>query len=120
MGYLLSVSLALIGYFLYRQQHPQLDRPVRMPGFLRYIALAIGVVFLFVWIYGGYYASDIAVAAGKRWLYFMGLGIILLYLPLYAYRRLVDDRKEKWLTDGALLSVAIPSEPLDVDETPPE
>jgi hypothetical protein len=50
----------------------------------------------------------------------MGLGIILLYLPLYAYRRLVDDRKEKWLTDGALLSVAIPSEPLDVDETPPE
>jgi hypothetical protein len=27
-------------------------RPVRMPGFLRYVALGIGVVILFVCIYG--------------------------------------------------------------------
>ena len=102
MGYLLSVALALIGYFFYRQGHPQLERPVKMPGFLRYVALAIGVFFLFVWIYGGYYASDIAVAAGKRWLYFMGLGIIMLYVPLYSYRRLVDDRRDKGLSDQVL------------------
>jgi amino acid transporter len=112
MGYLLSVSLALIGYFLYRHGHPQLDRPVTMPGFLRYVALGIGIFFLFVWIYGGYYASDIAVAAGKRWLYFMGLGIILLYVPLYAYRRFVDDRKEKRPSDRVLVS-----EPADIDKT---
>jgi amino acid transporter len=93
MGYLLSVGFALIGYFLYRQWHPQINRPVRMPGFLRYLALAIGVYFLFVWVYGGYHASDIAVAAGKRWLFFLGLGIILFYGPLYAYRRLIDDRR---------------------------
>ncbi|MCI0423975.1 MAG: APC family permease [Acidobacteria bacterium] len=97
MGYLLSVSLALIGYFLCRQRHPQLERPVRMPGFVRFVALGIGVFFLFVWIYGGYYASDIAVAAGKRWLFFLGLGIILLYLPLYLYRRLVEDRRTEGL-----------------------
>lgn len=93
MGYLLSVSLALIGYFLYRQHHPELDRPVKMPGWMRFAALAIGVLFLFVWIYGGYHAADIAVAAGKRWLFFLGLGIISLYLPLYAYRRFVEDRR---------------------------
>ncbi len=61
MGYLLSLALALIGYFLYRQFQPDLPRPVRMPGLLRYVALFLGVAFLFVWIYGGYYASDIAV-----------------------------------------------------------
>jgi len=90
MGYLLSVSLALIGYFLYRHWHPELERPVKMPGFLRFVALGLGLFFLFVWIYGGYHAADIAVAAGKRWLFFLGLGIIMLYWPLYGYRRLVE------------------------------
>lgn len=93
MGYLLSVSLALLGYFLYRQRHPGLERPVRMPGSMRFVALGLAVFFVFVWIYGGYHASDIAVASGKRWLFFLGLGIILLYLPLYAYRRWVEDRR---------------------------
>jgi amino acid transporter len=95
MGYLLSLSLALIGYFLYRQGHPGLPRPVRMPGWLRYVALGVGAFFLFVWAYGGYHASDVAVAPGKRWLFFLGLGVILLYVPLYAYRRFVEDRRAK-------------------------
>jgi amino acid transporter len=93
MGYLFCVSLALIGYFLYRHRRPHLERPVRLPGFMRFVALGIGVAFLFVWIYGGYHASDIAVASGKRWLFFLGLGISLLYLPFYAYRRFVEDRR---------------------------
>jgi amino acid transporter len=93
MGYLLSVCLALFGYFLHRQRHPGVPRPVRMPGFLRYVALGIGVVILFVWIYGGYHAPDLAVGPGKRWLFVLGLGTILLYLPLHAYRRYVEDRR---------------------------
>ena len=48
-----------------------------------------------MWIYGGYYISDFAVGPGKRWLFFLGLGIILLYLPLYAYRRYMEDRRAK-------------------------
>jgi len=64
-----------------------------MPGWLRYVALFLGVAFLFVWIYGGYYASDLAVGPGKRWLFFLGLGVLVLYVPLYAYRRLIEDRK---------------------------
>ena len=38
----------------------------------------IEVVTLFLWIYGGYHAPDVAVGPGKRWLFFLGLGIILL------------------------------------------
>ena len=113
MGYLLSVSLALIGYFLYRQRHPELRRPVLMPGFLRHVALGIGVFFLFVWIYGGYHASDIAVAAGKRWLYFLGLGIIFLYLPLYAYRRFVDDRRSSAVTKELPVTMGLGLGPVD-------
>jgi amino acid transporter len=90
MGYLLALALALIGYFLHRQFRPDVPRPVRMPGFLRFIALGAGVFFLFVWAYGGYHASDIAVGPGKRWLFFLGLGVILLYLPLHACRRLAE------------------------------
>jgi amino acid transporter len=118
MGYLLSVSLALIGYFLYRQRHPGLDRPVRMPGFLRFVALGIGVFFLFVWIYGGYHASDIAVAAGKRWLYFLGLGIIMLYLPLYAYRRLIDERPKREVPKELVMPLGIGNESTDMDLPP--
>jgi amino acid transporter len=120
MGYLLSVSLALIGYFLYRQRHPQLERPVRMPGFLRFVALGIGVFFLFVWIYGGYHASDIAVAAGKRWLFFLGLGIILLYLPLYLYRRLVEDRRTEGLARGLPLPTDFGSGSTEAETSNPE
>ena len=94
VGYLLCVSLALVGYFLHRQMHPELARPVRMPGFLRFAALAFGIFFLFVWLYGGYYAADIVVPSDppKRWLFFLGLGILALYLPLYAYRRRENTR----------------------------
>ncbi|MBI1880164.1 MAG: APC family permease [Chloroflexi bacterium] len=92
IGYLLACALALIGYFLYRQFHPELKRPVRMPEYFKYIALILGIFFLFVWVYGGYYASDIAVAAGKRWLFFLGLAIMLLYIPFYLYRRAEDRR----------------------------
>ena len=91
MGYLLSLSLAYIGYFLYRQTRPDVHRPVRLPGFVQYVALVIGLFFLFVWGYGGYHASDIAIAEGKRWLFLLGLGIIALYVPLYGYRRFVDS-----------------------------
>ena len=120
MGYLLSVSLALIGYFLYRQRHPELERPVKLPGWLRFVALAIGAFFSFVWIYGGYHAADIAVAAGKRWLFFLGLAIILLYVPLYAYRRFVEDRRipapQKGLT--AEVSAAMASSETDSPSQP--
>jgi len=93
MGYLLSVALALIGYFLYRQNHVAEHTSVQMPGFLRHVALFLGLFFLFVWMYGGYHACDIAVATGKRWLFVLGLAVISLYAPLYTYRRFIDDRK---------------------------
>lgn len=99
VGYLLCVGLALIGYFLHRQNHADVVRPVRLPGFVRYVALVLGVVFLFIWAYGGYYAADIVVASDppRRWLFFFGLGILALYVPLYLYRRHEDSLRSRAL-----------------------
>jgi hypothetical protein len=64
-----------------------------MHGALRWLALVIGVFGLFVWSYGGYYAADIALEdTHHRWLFFLGLVALLLYIPLYAYRRWEDAR----------------------------
>jgi hypothetical protein len=41
MGYLLSCALALGGYFFLAQFHPELARPVRMPSFMKWVALAM-------------------------------------------------------------------------------
>lgn len=88
MGYLLSCSLALFGYFLHRQYHPEYVRPVRMPGFLRWVALAIFVFFMFIWVYGGWNAPKLVVGPNESsFLFFLGLVIIAAYLPLYAWRR---------------------------------
>jgi amino acid transporter len=92
MGYLLCVVLALFGYYIHRQRHPEYKRPFRLPEWMKYIALAMAIFFGFCWIYGGYYASDLVVGADKRWLFWLGIGIMLLYLPLYFYRRYEDSR----------------------------
>src|SRR5256884_6508744 len=53
-GYLLSCSLALLGYFVYRQLRPDTPRPFRLPTFAKWIALAIFIVWAFIYFYGGW------------------------------------------------------------------
>lgn len=90
MGYLLACAIALIGYYIHRSRRPDLERPVRLPGFVQYIALAVGLFFLVIWAVGGYLAADYVVAADQRWLFFLGLAILALYLPLYWWRQKTD------------------------------
>ncbi len=90
MGYLLACSLAFVGYFIYRSRRPELPRPVRLPAFIQYLALVAGLVGLAIWAVGGYLASDYAVGADQRWLFFLGIGLLALYLPLYWWRQKMD------------------------------
>ena len=92
MGYLFAAAVSLIGYWLYATKRPDVPRPVRMPKWMSPVALVLGVVLLFTWAYGGYYAADYAVGANKRWLFWFGLGLLALYFPLYWWRQ-VEDRK---------------------------
>lgn len=87
MGYLLACALAFVGYGVYRLRRPEVSRPVRMPGWMAYAALIVGILFLVLWLVGGYVASDYGVGPDRRELFWIGLFIIALYIPLYWWRR---------------------------------
>ena len=40
-GYLFACAMSLAGYFVYRQLRPAAERPFRLPGWVRCVALAI-------------------------------------------------------------------------------
>ncbi len=92
VGYLLACALALVGYWLYRSKRPEVHRPFKLGGWAAPVALVIGVLFLFVWAYGGYFASDYQVAADKRILFWIGIGLTALWFPLYWWRQAENKR----------------------------
>ena len=96
VGYLIIMIPVLVGYWYLRQHRPNLPRPVKLPEFMKYVALLMAAFFLFIYFYGGpVYASCSCSQAGKSTLpyYFMGFGVLALYLPLYLYRRMVEDKR---------------------------
>lgn len=92
VGYLFAICAALIGYWLYRAKQPEAPRPFRLGGWAPPLALLFGVLFLFVWAYGGYFASDYQVGADKRILFFIGLFLLALWFPLYWWRQMENKR----------------------------
>lgn len=94
MGYLLACALAFVGYWIYRTKRPEVPRPVRMQSWMAPVALIIGVVYLALWVFGGYIASDYAVGPDRRELFWIGLIVVALYFPLYWWRR-AEDRSAR-------------------------
>ncbi len=97
VGYLIIMIPVLVAYWYLRQYRPNLPRPVRLPEFMKYVALGMAVFFLVIYFYGGpKYASCSCSQAGKSTLlfYFLGFGVLALYLPMYLYRRYVEDRRD--------------------------
>ncbi len=108
MGYLFACALALIGYWLYSVKRPDVDRPVRMPKWMAPVALVVGVFFLFCWLYGGFYSADFVLAdTSKRYLFWLGLGLLALWFPLYAWRMYEDRRRgsTSYATEPAQVTV---------------
>jgi amino acid transporter len=87
MGYLLALSISLIGYGIFRSMRENVERPLRMPRAFGPSALGIGIVGMLLWAVGGYYAADYVVGPGYRWLYWMGLIFVALYFPLNWWRK---------------------------------
>jgi amino acid transporter len=92
-GYLLSCSLAFLGYFVYRQLRPDEPRPFRLPTFAKWIALFVFVAWMAIYFFGGWNSPKIVVGPGQGpWLYLLGLLIVALYAPLYWWRAWQDRR----------------------------
>jgi amino acid transporter len=96
VGYLASFLPVLVGYYLLRRDRPNLRRPFRLPEWMKYAALGLAAFYAVIYFYGGpVYASCPCSLAGRNTLvyYFIGLGTLASYLPLYWYRKRVEDRK---------------------------
>jgi len=97
VGYLIIMIPVLVGYWYMRQHRPNLPRPIKLPEFMKYVALLMAAFFLLIYFYGGpTYASCTCSQAGKSTLpfYFLGFGALALYLPLYLWRKLVEDKRD--------------------------
>src|SRR3954465_7335307 len=90
VGYTGSFLTVLVGYYLWRKHRPNVPRPVRLPEFFKYIALALAAIFAFIWLYGGISYSGIG---NTRTYYFLGWAVALAYFPLYLYRTRVEDKR---------------------------
>jgi len=97
VGYTASFIPVLVGYYLLRKYRPDMRRPVRLPEFFKYIALAMAAGYFVIWSYGGLVYTSLPNAllggADTRIYFFIGWAILLSYLPLYWYRIKVEDPK---------------------------
>ncbi len=78
----------LIGYYLLRKYRPDMPRPVRLPEFMKYVALAMAALYFVIWSYGGYQYARIG---DTELYYFIGWAVALSYLLFYWYRTYVED-----------------------------
>ena len=96
VGYLASFLPVLVAYYLLRKHRPNVRRPYKLPEFMKYVALGLAVFYAIIYFYGGpVYAACTCSLAGRSTLvyYFIGIGTLLAYLPLYWYRKSVEDKR---------------------------
>jgi amino acid transporter len=92
VGYTFSFLPVLVGYYLLRKYKPNARRPVRLPEFMKYVALGMAVLYFIIWLYGGIYYAKI----GNTLVYYLaGWGVLIAYLPLYWYRVHVEDKRQR-------------------------
>jgi amino acid transporter len=87
VGYTLSMVPVLVGYFLLRNDHPNLRRPFRLPEFMKYVALVLAAFYFLIWSFGGYIYSQLGNALIYYW---AGWAVLFLYLPFYLWRKAED------------------------------
>lgn len=116
IGYLFACGLTFFVYFAHRHTKPDLERPVRLPGYMRWVALALGIFSAVLWTVGGWYSPSVVVGTKSHSLYFLGLGILAAYVPLYLWRKLSDQRSAVAALRSHLPHPHLPA-PADVPET---
>jgi amino acid transporter len=109
VGYLASFLPVLVGYYLLRKHRPNVRRPFKLPEFMKYVALVIAAMYAVIYFWGGpMYASCSCSQAGRSTLpyYFIGLGVLAAYLPLYWFRKRVENKRQPAGDAAAAVPVA--------------
>jgi amino acid transporter len=96
VGYVGSFVPVLIGYFFLRRWRPELRRPFRLPNWMMWVALGLGIYYAFVWAVGLPWCALSGCAVGGVGnvlpAYFIGIALMLAYIPLYLWRQSQDRR----------------------------
>jgi amino acid transporter len=111
IGYLFACGLCFFAYFAHRQTRPSVERPVRLPGFMRWVALAIGIFCAVLWIFGGWNSPSVVVGTPSHSLFLLGVVVLAAYVPLHLWRRFTDRRSTE-SPAPASLSAASPELPV--------
>jgi len=94
VGYVFSFVPVLIGYYFLRRWRPELRRPFRLPEWMKYVALAVAAYYLFTWAVGLPWCALSGCANGGVGnvlpAYFIGILVLIAYLPLYWIRQRQD------------------------------
>jgi amino acid transporter len=91
VGYTGSFLSVLVGYYLLRKYKPDAPRPVRLPEFMKYVALGLAALYAVIWLFGG---ISFARIGHTETYYFLGWAVAAAYAPLYWYRTRVEDRRQ--------------------------
>jgi amino acid transporter len=90
VGYTVSFIPVLIGYYLLRQDKPNMRRPFKLPEFMKYGALLLAAIYFVFWLFGGLWYSKLG---NVQIYYLLGWVTLFAYLPLYWYRVYVEDKR---------------------------
>jgi amino acid transporter len=108
IGYLFACMMGFFAYFAHRQTRPSIVRPYRLPGFMRWVALAVGMVCAVLLIFGGWNSPSVVVGTPSHSLFFLGVVVLAAYVPLHLWRRFTD-RRRGGETPAAVPDVAAPA-----------
>jgi len=104
VGYVGSFVPVLVGYFFLRRWRPELRRPFRLPNWMMWVALGLGIYYAFVWAVGLPWCALSGCAVGGVGnvlpAYFIGIALMLAYIPLYLWRQ-SQDRQAPLATAAA-------------------
>jgi amino acid transporter len=92
IGYLFACMMGFFAYFAHRQAWTKVERPFRLPGFMRWVSLAIGIFCAVLWVFGGWNSPSVVVGTPSHFLFLLGVVVLLAYFPLYFWRRFSDRR----------------------------
>ncbi|MCZ4589999.1 APC family permease [Rhodococcus opacus] len=91
LGYILAITLAVIGFLLLRKDRPGWPRPIRLGRAWIAVAAAVGAFDAFILVIGAFNPQLSHAGTMKEVL--LGLLILSIGVVLFAYRKLVQDRK---------------------------
>jgi amino acid transporter len=90
VGYVGSFIPVLLGYYFLRRWRPEVHRPFKLPEWMKYVALVLAALYFIAWGPGIVSCAIKGCQPGGGKMFLIGLGVVLLYFPLYWWRQAED------------------------------